>query len=335
MEKYILFSLREDELEAKQQFEKEHPEISLQCYKENLSKENMNLITNEHVAVICSQVQPIPDEVYEHIAKQGVKVFSTRSAGFDMYNTALLKKHGIRITNVPSYSPESISEYAFGAALYFNRKLPLILDKVSEGDFRWQKPIMTKRIQDRVIGIVGTGHIGRVTASFFKKMGCKVLGYDLFPQKELTKDILEYVDLDTLLKESDIISLHMPATKDNHHLFNDETFNKMKDGSILINTARGSIVDAKALIKALDNHKLSGAVIDTYEFEMDYVPKDNRNKEIKDEVLKTMIARNDILWTPHIAFYTDAAVKALFETALLSAYDIVTKNESKNEVLVK
>lgn len=332
MSKFLVFSLRDDEVKAEELFRAEHPEIEYVVRRDILTKANMDVVTADYDGVIVQQIQAMEEEVYEHLANMGIKVFATRSAGVDMYRTDLLKKYNIRLTNVPSYSPESISEYAFTSAMYFARNMHKIQKNVRERDFRWQPSIISTRIQDKVVGIVGTGFIGRETARFFKSVGAKVLGYDLYPNESIAGSLLEYVDLETLIKESDIISLHMPATKDNHHLFNAEMFAKMKKGAILVNTARGAIVDTPALLESLKAGHLGGAALDTYEFEAPYVPKDNRGKEISDAVLSELLERDDILYSPHVAFYTESAVKALFDGAILAADDIVEKGESKFEV---
>jgi D-lactate dehydrogenase len=130
----------------------------------------------------------------------------------------------------------------------------------------------------------------------------------------------------------DLISLHIPATKDNFHLFNKEIFDKMKDGVFLVNTARGTIVDTKALIEALDSGKIAAAALDTYENEFNYFTKGFTGKEVEDEMLKELTHRNDVLLTPHIAFYTETAVKNLVEGGLEGAYDIL-KNGTSNYIV--
>jgi D-lactate dehydrogenase len=174
------------------------------------------------------------------------------------------------------------------------------------------------------IGILGTGRIGRVTAEIFKGFGAKIIGFDVFKSPE-AENILDYVeDFDQFLAQSDLISIHMPLTKENHHLFNDDTFAKMKPGSILINAARGGILDTEALIKALDSGQLSACALDTYENEMPYVTKDWSDKEIEDKILLELINREDVLYTPHIAFYTETSVENLVFGALDACLSVLT-----------
>lgn len=324
----VLFSLREDELAAEQEFRTEHPEIDLQTTREDLSKANMHLVTKGCEAVVVQQITSIEPEVYEHLHQQGVKVFATRSAGYDMYNTSLLKQYGIRLVNVPSYSPESIAQYAFSSALYFVRNLHLIHRSVQERDFRWHSPLLARRIENLTVGIIGTGYIGQQTAKLFQAVGAKVIAYDFKP----TQSWLEYVSFEELLTCADIISLHIPATEETYHLLGSQEFSKMKTGAILVNTARGSIVDTKAMLEALDEKHIAGAALDVYEYETRYVNKDFRGEILEDALFKQLIERDDVLYSPHIAFYTHAAVKTLLTQAVLGAIDLVSTGSSEHEI---
>lgn len=330
--KIILFNAREDEKSALKKYQEENPTIQLDIYNEPLTSESAQYITNEYDAICVSQVKEIPDEVYHKISEAGIKVFATRSAGFDMYKLDLLKKLGIRLVRVPVYSPNAIAEYALSGALYFSRNFDLIQNNVTNNDFRWQPSITSDEVRTKTVGIIGTGNIGRVAASLFKSLGAKVIGYDVY-QNDAAKEILTYVDtVEQLVSQCDIISLHAPATNENYHLFNEALFKKMKPNCILVNTARGSLVDTKALLNALDQKQLRAAVIDTYEFEGPYVNKLNNAEDIKDEVLLQLLKRDDILYSPHIAFYTNTAIDNLVSIALNGAVQILNGEEASGEV---
>ncbi len=334
MAKYELFSLRPDERVFAEKFIQENPSFGLRVHEETLGEDTIHFIEDGCEAVILSQIKPLSDKVLDRLVEAGVKVLATRSAGYDMYPLDKLKQRGIRLTNVPSYSPESIAEFAFMGALHFIRKMNVINKKVREHDFRWQKEIRAERFGERKIGIVGCGTIGKQLAKLFKAVGCEILAYDAFYQDEnLVKEgLLKYVSLEELVTEADVISLHIPATKENHHLFNKDTFAKMKDGTILLNTARGAVVDTDALLEALDSGKLAGALVDVYEDEAPYVTVDWSGRELKDSRLQKLIDHPDVIYTPHIAYYTGEAVKALFETSVYAAQAIVEKGEAKEEV---
>lgn len=330
--KFILFNAREDEKKALNLYKQLNPNIEIDVYFEALSLDNMHYINDSYDAIILAQVKAIPDEIYYKIKECGINVFATRSAGIDMYNLKLLKELGIRLVRVPVYSPNAIAEYALSGAMYFSRNFDLIQENVSNFDFRWQSNIISEELRNKTVGIIGTGNIGRTAAKLFKALGSKLIGYDLY-QNDEAKEILDYVDdIETLVKQSDIISLHIPATEENNHLFNDEMFKNFKPNAILINTARGSLIDTKALLKALDNKQLRAAVLDVYEFEGPYVNKINSKEDIKDEILLELLSRKDILYSPHIAFYTNTAIENLVHIAINGAKKILNNEECVEEV---
>lgn len=322
--KYCLFSLGEAERPALDSFRESRPDIDLETHREALSANNKE-VAKGAAAVIVSQVQPIPDEVWHYLKENGLKVVATRSAGYDMYNTALLKELGIPFCNVPSYSPEAIAEYVIAAGMYLSRNLHIIRRRAAEYDFRWNPEIISTEIRKKTVGIMGTGRIGRIAGRNFAALGAKVIACDLYENEE-AKAYLSYTDKETLFAESDIISIHMPATEDNYHMINEESLKTFKRGAILINAARGSIVDTKALLKALDEGVIAGAALDTYEHEAPFVAKDKREDPPQDEILAELLKRENVIYTPHIAYYTHTAVKALFDTALQGAEQLL-KNE--------
>ncbi len=330
--KVILFNAREDEREALASYKEKNKDFELDIHFAELNESNMHLITSDYDAICCSQVKAIPEEAYRLMKEAGIKVFATRSAGFDMYRLDLLKEYGIRFTRVPAYSPNAIAEYAFTGAMYFSRNLDLIANNQAQGDFRWQPSIIATEMRNKTVGILGTGNIGRNAARLFKGAGATVLGYDLYPNKA-AEEFLSYVDsVDEILEQCDVISLHMPATDENYHMFNAETFAKVKDNLILVNTARGSLIDTPALLDALKAQKLRAAVIDTYEFEQPYVNKQVDLGAIEDKVFVELLERTDVLYSPHIAFYTHTAIENLVHIALDGAYAILTKGETPEEV---
>ncbi|RST97339.1 lactate dehydrogenase [Vagococcus vulneris] len=270
------------------------------------------------------QTMGIPDDMYTRLKEDGFTQIAQRSAGIDMYNLDEAKKQGISITNVPAYSPNSVSEFAVGSALNCLRHTQEVQNRVKAHDFTWDEKIISTEVRSLTVGILGTGRIGQITAKIFKGFGANVIGYDLYKNPNI-EDILTYIDdFDNFLEQSDLIVIHLPLTKENHHLFNKETFAKMKPGAILINVARGAIVDTKSLIEALDSRQISCCAIDTYENEMPYVTKNWADKPLEDPLLEELIKREDVLYTPHIAFYTKTSVKNLVEGALNSCYSILT-----------
>ncbi|MHD0381652.1 D-lactate dehydrogenase [Staphylococcus simulans] len=277
--------------------------------------------------VTTMQFGKLEKEAYPKLEAMGIKQVAQRTAGFDMYDLELAKKHGIIISNVPSYSPETIAEYSVAAALNFVRRFPRIEKRVQDYDFTWDATIMARPVKDMTVAIIGTGRIGALTGNLFAGFGAKIVGYDLYPNDSL--DFLEYKDtIEEAVKDADIVSLHMPGSADNHHIFNKEMFAKFKDGAILVNAARGAVVDTEALIDAVNEGKLTGAAVDTYEFEMPYFTFDFTGKELEDETFKKLIENDRIQLTPHIAFFSDEAVRNLVEGGLNAALNVIKTGDT-------
>ena len=236
------------------------------------------------------------------------------------------------MTNVPSYSPNAIAEHVLTSALRISRNTNKIQRNLEKHNFSWNPGILSRELRTLTVGVIGTGRIGTQAARLFSALGSKVLGYDVY-QNEAAKEVLDYVEnLDDLIVNSDIITIHMPAIKEYNHMVNDEFLAKMKDNSILLNAARGMLVDTKAVLRALDSGKLLGAGLDVYENEGKYVPKNFEGKEFDDELLQTLIDRDDVIYTPHTAFYTETAIQNLVEGGLEAAVEVVATGTSANVV---
>lgn len=330
MKKIIVFNVREEEVQLAQNWA-ERNKVEIKIVSEQLSMENVSLVEGFD-GVSTSQNMTIPNEMYAVLQGFGIKQIAQRSAGFDYYDLESAKAHDIIISNVPVYSPESIGEYAVTASLMLIRKMKEIEANTKAYDFRWQPQIRAGLLQEMTVGIIGTGNIGRAAASMFKGFGSKVIGYDLYPN-DAAREILEYKDsIEAVIQEADVISLHVPATKDNHHQFNEALFKQFKPNAYLINAARGSVINTEDLMAALDKGYLAGAALDTYEFEGAYIPKDNSESGIDDEVFVKLLNHDKILFTPHIAHYTDVSVRNIMEIALNSVLDVLTTGDTKNRV---
>lgn len=282
--------------------------------------------------LVNAQVGPLDDAVYPALKTLGIKQIAQRSAGVDMYNLKLATENDIIISNVPSYSPESIAEFTVAIALNLVRKIELIRSNVSDHNFTWSLPIRGRVVGDMTVAIIGTGRIGLATAKLFKGFGCKVVGYDIY-QNEAATAILDYKEsVAEVVKDADIISLHMPPSAENHHLFNLDFFKQFKKGAILLNMARGALVKTEDLLKALDLGLLDGAGIDTYEFEGPYIPKNFTGQEITDHLFLELINHPKVIYTPHAAYYTDEAVKNLVEGGLNATVDVIKTGTTANRV---
>jgi len=206
------------------------------------------------------------------------------------------KKRGIVVTHVPGYGTEAVAEHVFVLLLATIRKLLLADHQVREGKFDW-RPLKGAELADKTIGIVGTGAIGCRVGEIAKGFRMRILGYDIMPNHKRAQEIgMKYVDLQTLLKESDIISLHVTLTANSEHLIGKKEFEMMKNGAVLINTSQGKVVDEKALVDDLTSGKLSCAGLDV--FSQEPPARDN-----------PLFKLDNVVLTPHIGFHTSEAVE--------------------------
>lgn len=330
MYKFIVFNVREEERELTLDWAKRN-NVEVTMAEGQLSMDNIHMVEGFD-GLSTSQNTKLEPEMYSILKGYGIKQIAQRSAGFDYYDLDLATENGLIITNVPSYSPESIAEFSVTSALSLIRKLRVIEEKTRQHDFRWQPQIRAGLLKEMTVGVVGTGHIGRKSAELFSAFGAKVLAFDVY-QNEEAKQYVTYVDsVEELVSMSDVVSLHVPATKDNHHQFNAEMFRKFKPNAYFINAARGSVVDTKALIEALNQGHLAGAALDTYENESPFIPKDFSNQTIEDELFLEVLNHDKILFTPHIAHYTDVSVRNIMEFALTSVLEILETGTTANRV---
>lgn len=328
--KIKMFNTRDEEINIAKAWADKNG-VELEMTAEALTVETVNTLKDvDGISLI--QVTKVDDALYPKLRSLGIKQIAQRSAGFDMHNLQAATENGIIISNVPSYSPESIAEFTVLTALNLIRKNDLIRENVREQNFQWQPHIRGGVLGSKKVAVLGTGRIGYYVAKFFKGFGCEIYGYDLYPN-EICKEILTYVDsIEIAIKDADIVTLHMPATSKNKYVFDKTMFSKMKKGSIFLNMARGALVDTKALLATLNSGYLYGAGIDTYEAEGPYVGKDWSGKTIDDKIFMELIKHPRIVYSPHIAFYTDQSVTNLVIEALDAAKEIIETGTTKNRV---
>ncbi|NAS11936.1 2-hydroxyacid dehydrogenase [Poritiphilus flavus] len=268
----------------------------------------------------------------------GVRYISIRSSGYNNIHIKAAKRFGFKVANAPDYSPHAIAEHTMALLLSLNRKIIQADKRIRSGNFLLDG-LDGFNLHNKTVGIIGTGNIGRVMAKIFHGFGCKILANDLNPDSSLTELCqVRYTDLETLLRSSDIVSLHIPLTYENYYFINKARLGMMKSSSILLNTARGAVVDTRALIEALINRGIGGYAADVYEHERRLFFKDHSTKGISDELFKKLIDLPNVLITPHQAFVTHEALKRISEITLgnISSWenDEVCSNELGFETLI-
>ena len=269
-------------------------------------------------------------DVVSKLHDSGVKLILMRCAGFN--NVALDKAQelGITVMRVPGYSPEAIAEHALALAFAVNRHIHKAYIKVRENNFSLMG-LTGFNFYGKTAGIVGTGKIGTAMAKDCHGLGMKVIAYDKYRNKEL--DFAEYVSFDTLLSQSDLISLHCPLTEETYHMINLSAIEKMKDGVILVNTSRGALISTEDLIKGNRMHKFAGIGLDVYEEEGGNVFENREDDILETSVTSRLLSFPNVVVTSHQGFLTIEALEAISRTTLDNAKSFENGNPIQENIV--
>ena len=314
-------------------------------FEEAVKKQNVALMFTE--ASLCRETAPLAQgfeavcifvndtadaEVIGLLADYGVKLIALRCAGFNNVDIEAAKEKGLCVVRVPCYSPHAVAEHTAALVLTLNRKIHRAHNRVREGNFSLQG-LLGFDLYGKRVGIIGTGRIGQITAGIFKNgFGCDVVAYDLYPNEELSRLGVRYLSLDEVMSSSDIISLHCPLTPETFHMINDETIQELKTGVMLINTSRGALIDAAAVIGGLKSKKIGALGIDVYEEEGDLFFKDLSGEVIFDDTFARLTTFPNVLITGHQGFFTKEALTNIADTTLNNIVDFEEKHSCANAV---
>lgn len=260
-----------------------------------------------------------------------VKLIALRCAGYNNVDLDAAEEFGLTVVRVPAYSPYAVAEHAIALILTLNRKIHRAYYRVREGNFALNG-LLGFDLHDRTVGIVGTGKIGRITGQILHGFGCRILAYDPYPNREFGEQYGEYVALETLLSESDIISLHCPLNNDTHHLIDAEAIALMKSGVMLVNTSRGGLIDTKAVILGLKSKQIGHLALDVYEGESNIFFEDLSGEIIQDDVFERLLTFPNVIITGHQAFFTAEALTNIAETTLANITAIANDGNCQNIV---
>lgn len=326
MLKIMLFGVRDEEIPIIKAWSTRN-EVQVDYTELNLTPETIEMAKG-YDGVTISQVADLDVSLYPTLASYGIKQIAQRSAGFEMHDLTSATENGLIISNVPSYSPESIAEYAVTAALNLVRKTDLIREKVAEQDFRWMPAIRARVVKEMTVAIIGVGRIGSRVANIYRGFGANVVAYDIAPREEFESLVAYQESAEAAISQADIVTIHMPATDINYHQFSLDLFKQFKSGAILVNTARGPIVHTEDLFQALEEGYIAGAALDVYEGEAPYVPVDWRGRDITDSVYQQLVKHPQIIYTPHTAYYTDTAVQNLIDIPLDATLSVIQTGDT-------
>ncbi|WP_024622062.1 D-2-hydroxyacid dehydrogenase [Metaclostridioides mangenotii] len=332
--KILMFSTREHELPAISKWVEENgSKIQVDTIAEGLSAATVDKAKG-YDGISIQQTNPINEiEVYEKLKDFGIKQIASRTAGVDMIDLDHAIKNELIITNVPAYSPNSVAELAVTQTMNLLRNMHLINRNVSAGDFRWSANLIAREIRSITVGVVGTGKIGSTAAKLFKGLGANVIAYDAYENDSL-KDILTYKNtLEEVLKEADVVSLHTPLTEGTKHMINKDNLKLMKKDSFIVNAGRGGIINTDDLIDALENGIICGAALDTFETEGAFLNQIIPHHDLTDPQIKKLLSMENVLFTHHIGYFTTTAVDNIVSISLGCVKDVLTTNDSANNVL--
>lgn len=270
-------------------------------------------------------------EVIDILAENKVKIILLRCAGFNNVDIKRAKEKGIMVFRVPGYSPEAVAEHAMALALASNRHIHKGYIKVRENNFSLVG-LTGINFFRKTAGIIGTGKIGAAMCRICHGFGMKVIAYDLCRNQEL--DFVEYVDFYTLLRESDLISLHCPLTDDTYHMINSETIKEMKDEVVLVNTSRGALIDTEDLIKGIRMHKFHSVGLDVYEEETANVFENREDDIMETSITSRLLSFPNVIVTSHQAFLTEEALEAISYTTLENAQSYIEGHVIKQNLVL-
>lgn len=327
--KILMYTSRPDEKAPIDEWAKQNG-VQVDTNTVPLSEETVDLAKGYDGISILQHGSVGGPEVYRKLHEFGIKQMALRSTGYEIVDLKEAAKNDLVVTNVPAYSPRSVSELVLAHVMWLLRHLGEVKEREDQGDFSW-KGIEAKEIHTLTVGIIGAGKIGSAVARIFNALGATVIAADPIHRPELN-DTLTYVDHETVYKTADVITMHTPLTDETHHIINADVFKEMKPTAIFINASRGPVVDTPALVAALENHEIAAAAIDTIEGENGIVGQDLSGKPINNENLKKLLAMPNVNVSPHIGFYTEVAVQNMVQFALDDVMAVLNGKQSPHQV---
>lgn len=302
-------------------------------FEARLNRETVALAAG--FAVVCPFVNCRLDAgTIEQLAAGGTRLVALRAAGFNGIDLKAAKDHGIAVARVPAYSPHAVAEHAFALLLTLIRKTHRAHARIREGNFSLDG-LVGFDLFGKTFGIVGVGKIGRVAARIAHGFGCRVLLCDPYPDSTLTAPLdASWVDMETILTQSDIISLHLPLTTSSRHLIDGRALGRMKTGAVLINTSRGGLIETNALVLASKSGKLGGVCLDVYELEEGVFFENLSEVGIADDRLARLLTLPNVLITSHQGFLTREALTNIADTTLENVRAFAAGEALVNAVLL-
>lgn len=329
MTKILMTSVRDDEQTAINEYAKEH---NIEIITTPKLIDDAVELTADVDGLVIQQRSKVPADIYEKLHANGLKQIATRTAGFDMVDIKKANENDLVVTNVPAYSPRSVAEFALMQIFRLLRKTYRFDHQVAENDFRWFSDEQSIEIHTARIGIIGVGRIGGTLAKLLNALGATVLGYDTNPRTDLD-GIVQFVSKEELLKQADVVSLHVDLNPTSKGLLTANDFEMMKPTAGLVNASRGPVVNTADLVTALKKGTIAAAALDTFEGEETVAATNRQEKGLDDQPLvKELHEMDNVILTPHIAFFTNLAVKNMVDISLDDVMAILNGEKSPHEI---
>ena len=307
-------------------FDEQNTKYEITYFENRLNEKNAKFAAG-YDAVCAFVNDDLNAKCIEKLYELGIRVIAMRCAGYSNVDfRAAYEK--INVVRVPAYSPYAVAEFTMGLLLNLNRKIHKAYVRTREFNFSLVR-LMGTDLYGKTVGVIGTGKIGRIFIDICKGFGMKVLAYDAYPAENSG---INYVSLDTLLQESDVISLHCPLTESSKHILNRDAFHKMKKGVYVLNTSRGALIDTSALLDALNDGIVAGAGLDVYEEEAEYFFEDRSDEILKDDILALLVTKPNVILTSHQAYLTEEALSNIASITLKNLDDFFEERPLENEV---
>ncbi len=308
-------------------------DIKIKYFETKLNEDTANL-AKSYDAVCVFVNDTVNAEVIDILCSLGVKTIALRCAGFN--NVDMKYACGkIHVIHVPAYSPYAVAEHAMALLLTSIRRIHKAY--IRSRDFNFSLSGLTGfDLHGKTVGVIGTGRIGRVFIDICRGFGMKVLAYDKYPVPNLDNgDTIRYVTLEELFADSDIISLHCPLTEDTYHIIDENALQSCKKGMVLINTSRGALVDAEALLSGIKSRQVGAACLDVYEEESDLFFEDNSGHILEDDTLARLISMPNVIVSSHQAFLTEEALENIAQTTIENLIQLEETGKCQNELCYK
>ncbi|MFB9768900.1 D-2-hydroxyacid dehydrogenase [Lactiplantibacillus modestisalitolerans] len=327
--KILMYSVRDDEQAAIKDWAQAH-DVQVDTNDLEFHPETAALAKG-YDGIVIQQRSAIGDDpsVYQQLADMGLKQLTSRTAGVDTIDIPAAKAAGLTVTNVPAYSPNSVAEMAVTQTMRLIRNLELFDGRLAQQNFQWNG-LQAREIRSLTVGIIGAGRIGGTAARLFHGLGAKVIAYDVVRHPELT-DVLTYVDTkEELLKQADVVDLHVDLNPTSEGLIDAAALKLMKRDAFIVNASRGPVIVTDALVAALKAGEIAGAALDTVEGEAALFNQNHQGEVLADTNVAQLMQMPNVMITPHVGFYTNLAVKNMVDISLDDVLTIIQGGQTEH-----